>query len=163
MASWPFGVVYLVFVLGAASRSQATYWVGRGIAAGVLRSRWADRFDGPRTHRATVSIERWGMPVIPLSFLTVGFQTAVHAAAGLLRLGWLRYTLWAVPGWFAWALVWAGGPMAAIAGAAALAARSPWALAAVGLLVTVLVGVLVLRARRRRDQRASIDALALER
>lgn len=163
MADWPFLVVYVAFVLGAACRSQATYWMGRGIAAGVLRSRWADRFDGPQTRRATASIERWGMPVIPLSFLTVGFQTAVHAAAGLLRLGWLRYTLWAVPGWFVWALVWAGGGMAAIAGAAALAARSPWALVGVSVLVVVAVVVLVLRARRRRAERTAVEALAQER
>ncbi len=63
---------------------------------------------GPGHRRAVDAVERWGMPVVPLSFLTVGLQSAVHGACGLLRLRWLRYTLWSVPGWLVWALVWAG-------------------------------------------------------
>lgn len=140
---WPVGWVYAFFVAGAFVRSQATYWAGRGVTVGVLRSRWADRVDSPRMRRATEAIERWGMPIVPLSFLTVGFQTAVNAAAGLLRIGWLRYTLWALPGCLLWALVWAGGGMAAAAGVLALAAQSPALLGAVvvaaGLLVVVLL------------------------
>ena len=156
MSDWPFAVVYVAFVIGAALRSQVTYWIGRGITAGVLRTRWAERFEGPRTHRAISAIERWGMPIVPLSFLTVGFQTAVHASAGLLRLRWLRYTLWAVPGWFLWALLWAGGRMAAIAGLGTLAARSPLALALVLGVVTLGSVILVVRARRRRAATAAM-------
>ncbi|MCL3860605.1 DedA family protein [Actinotalea sp. K2] len=148
---WPFLAIYLFFVLGAALRSQATYWTGRGIAAGVLRSRWRERFDGERTHRAVAAIRRRGMPIIPLSFLTVGFQTAVNGAAGLLRIAWLRYTMWCVPGWFAWALVWAGGGTAALVGGVALAAQSPWALAAVLALLGAGTTVVI---RRRR---ATVD------
>lgn len=144
---WPFLPVYLVFVGGAAVRSQATYWAGRGIAVGVLRTRWARGLDHPEVRRATAAIERRGMPVIPLSFLTVGFQSAVHAAAGVLRLPWLRYTLWAVPGYLLWALVWAGGGMTAVAGTVALAARSPWAVVAV---VAVAAAVVARRVRARR-------------
>nr|WP_297426882.1 hypothetical protein [uncultured Actinotalea sp.] len=151
LASWPFVWLYLFFVLGAALRSQALYWLGRGIAAGVLHSRWSARLEGPRTRRAVQLIERWGMPVVPLSFLTVGLQSAVHGASGLLRLHWLRYTLWSVPGWLVWALVWTGGGTAAVYGAVALAARSPWALAGAGVVVAVAVTALVLRRRRRRE------------
>ena len=43
------------------------------------------------------------MPVVPLAFLTVGFQSAVFAAVGLLRVHWLRYTLWTIPGCLVWA------------------------------------------------------------
>lgn len=152
LEGWPFLPVYLFFVAGAAMRSQAMYWVGRGISTGVLRSRWAHRLDNPKVARATALIERWGMPVVPLSFLTVGLQSAVHAAAGVLRLAWPRYTLWAVPGYLVWALVWAGGGMAAVAGAVELAARSPWALAAAlaGLAAVIAVVVIVVRRRRRR-------------
>lgn len=159
LEGWPFLPVYLFFVAGAALRSQATYWAGRGIALGVLRSRWSQRLDHPRVRRATAAIERWGMPVVPLSFLTVGFQSAVHAAAGLLRLPWLRYTLWAIPGYLLWALVWAGGGMAAVAGGVALAARSPWALAGAVVVVGVVVA-LVVRARwtRRARERTADDA-----
>ncbi|WP_188037578.1 DedA family protein [Actinotalea sp. JY-7885] len=149
LEGWPFLPVYLFFVGGAAVRSQATYWVGRGITAGVLRSRWAHRLENPQIERATRLIERWGMPVVPLSFLTVGLQSAVHLSAGVLRLAWPRYTLWAFPGYLAWALVWAGGGMAAVAGAVELGTRSPWALAAVVCLLAGVVAAFIARRRRR--------------
>ncbi|WP_225754759.1 DedA family protein [Actinotalea sp. Marseille-Q4924] len=160
LESWPFLWLYLFFVLGAALRSQALYWLGRGVAAGALRTRWAERLDGPRTRRAVRLIERWGMPVVPLSFLTVGLQSAVHGASGLLRLHWLRYTLWSVPGWLVWALVWSGGGTVALYGSVALAAESPWALAGVVVVVATVVTVLVLRRRRRREQRDAVQDMA---
>jgi membrane protein DedA with SNARE-associated domain len=159
LESWPFVWLYLFFVLGAALRSQALYWLGRGAATGALRTRWAGRLEGPRVQRAVRLIERWGMPVVPLSFLTVGLQSAVHGASGLLRLHWLRYTLWSVPGWLVWALVWTGGGTIALYGAVALAARSPWALAAAVAVVTVLVGLLAVRRRRRREADAVVEEL----
>lgn len=159
MEGWPVLGIYLFFVLGAAARSQGLYWIGRGAAAGLLRSRWRDRLDSRAVHRAVTSIERWGMPVVPLAFLTVGFQSAVFSAAGLLRLHWLRFTLWSVPGVLVWALVWAGGGMAAVAGGAALAARSPWALLAV---VVALGGLVVLGVRRRRQRDGADGATAAD-
>lgn len=147
---WPFGWIYAFFVLGAALRSQSLYWLGRGVTAGVVRTRWRHLLEGDRTRRAIAEVERWGMPIVPLSFLTVGFQSAVHGACGLLRLHWLRYTLWAVPGWLVWAMVWAGGGTAALWAAVELAARSPWALVAV--VVALAVGIpLLVRAVRRRS------------
>jgi membrane protein DedA with SNARE-associated domain len=161
MAQWPVLAIYLFFLFGALARSQALYWLGRGVAAGVMRSRWAERLDSEAVHRAVHAIERWGMPIIPLAFLTVGFQSAVQSAAGLIRIGWLRYTLWTLPGALVWAAVWAGGGMAAMTGALALAARSPWALTGALLAVVGLVVVLVLRSRRRHEARSSIEALGL--
>lgn len=155
LESWPFVWLYLFFVLGAVLRSQALYWLGRSVAAGGQRTRWASRLDGPRTRRAVRLIERWGMPVVPLSFLTVGLQSAVQGAAGLLRLGWLRYTLWTVPGWLVWALVWTGGGTVAVYGAVALAAQSPWALAAASVGVALLVTAVVLRRQRRSSSGAA--------
>lgn len=160
MADWPVLAVLLFFLAGAIGRSQAIYWLGRGAAAGVLRTRWSARLDSPQVHRATQAIERWGMPVVPLAFLTVGFQSAVFGATGLLRVGWLRFTLWALPGAVAWALVWGGGGMAAVAGVLAAARQSPWLLAAVlagaGVVVT-LVGAVV---RRRRARWSAVEGLA---
>lgn len=153
LQGWPVPVIFAAGVLGAAARSQATYWLGRGVAAKLLGARWSHRLDGPRTKRAIASIERWGMPIIPLSFLTIGFQTAINGAAGLLRIHWLRYTLWAVPGWILWSLLWTGVGFAAVLGVLALTARSPWALAAAGALIAAGVTFVVRRRRRRAAAR----------
>lgn len=156
----PFAVLYVFLLIVVLLRAQATYWVGRAVAAGVLRTRWSRHFTGPRVIRAIGSIERWGWPIIPLSFLTIGFQSAVNAGAGVIRMRWIRYTLAMIPGCLVWALVYSLGGLAAFQAAVALAAKSPWALVAVSVLVGVGVTALVLRARRRRSERESVEALA---
>ena len=158
----PFALVYGFLLVVVFLRAQATYWVGRAVAAGTLRSRWAEHVDGPRTRRAIASIDRWGLPIIPLSFLTIGFQTAVNAGAGVIRMRWPRYTLAMIPGCLVWAAVYALGGLAAFEAAASLAARSPWALAGAVVLLVLAVTALVLRTRRHRQERESVDALALD-
>lgn len=160
MRDWPVLGIYLFFLFGALARSQAIYWVGRGVAAGVLRSRWGDRLDAPQVHRATRIVEKWGMPVVPLAFLTVGLQSAVFAAVGMLRVHWLRYTVWTVPGALVWAAVWGGTGLAIVAGAWALARQSPWAFAGILTVALVAGGALALWLRRRRELRASVEDLA---
>lgn len=161
MFAWLDGMHVLVLlavgVAGSAVRSQLTYWLGRGIARGV-ESRWEDALSRPAMRRATAAIERRGMPVVPLSFGTVGFQTAVNAAAGVLRIPWLTYTLWAIPGWFLWSAIWMGGGLAAVLGGAAIAAQSPWAL--VGVLVLAVLGSVTLVRRRRQSAAAAAAAVA---
>lgn len=56
-----------------------------------------------------IAIQRIGWPIIPLSFLTVGFQTAVQFGAGLTNWSWFRYTLAALPGYLAWGFIYAIG------------------------------------------------------
>lgn len=157
--SWPVAATFAFFLVGALARSQALYWLGRGAAAGTLRSRWSSRLDAPRVHAATRAVERRGMPAVPLAFLTVGFQSAVFLAAGLLRLGWLRFTLWSVPGALVWAAAWGGTGLAVGAGLWALARSSPWASAAAATALGAGGAALLLRSRRRRGERAVVDRL----
>lgn len=158
-SDWPVGWLFVAGVLGAAARSQSTYWIGRAVGRGVA-SRWQERVEGPRVQQAIRSIERWGMPIIPFSFATVGFQTAVNAGAGVIRINWLRYTLWAVPGWFVWSAIWMGGGIAAVAGAVSLWYRSPWALVVTAVIVVAGTVAFVLVRRRRREQADDVERLA---
>lgn len=159
VADSPFPVVFLFLLVVVFLRAQGTYWLGRAVAAGALRSRWADLFTGPAMARGTAALRRWGWPIIPLSFLTIGFQSAVNGAAGVLRMAWPRYTLAMIPGCVVWAAVYGAGGLAAFTGAAALAARSPWALAAVSVTAVGLVALVALRARERRQRRELVEAL----
>ena len=163
------GVVFL--------RAQATYWVGwwlrKGAASGdrnaslvevsdeqtadatpqpTRRARFARRFSGPAWDRAQRFVERWGYIGIPLSFLTVGFQTMVNAAAGFTRMRWDLYTVAMIPGCLAWAAIYASLGV----GLFEAWKTSPW------LFVAILVGLVViawaLTAWRRSVARASLAA-----
>jgi membrane protein DedA with SNARE-associated domain len=163
MPAWfegmPFGIAVAALFVIVLLRAQATYWIGRGVIAGALRTRFADRLSGPRTTRAIALLNRYGPPVVTVSFLTVGFQTVANAAAGLIRMPWIRYSIAMVIGCVMWALIYATVGFAAFDAAMALAAHSPWLLAAVVAAIAVaLVLVIVARRRRRRAADGAVPA-----
>ena len=137
-------------------RAQGTYWLGRGVRAGVLHTRLAAKVTGPRTTQATVALQRWGPPLVTLSFLTVGVQTVVNAGAELIRMPFLRYSIAMVIGCLAWALIFATVGIAAVEASIALAARSPWASAAVVVLLLGAVALWVVLPRRRSTGDAAV-------
>ena len=152
MPSWfdnsPFGITFAALFGIVFLRAQGTYWIGRAVTAGLLHTRVASWMTSPRMTRAIDALHRWGLPVVTVSFLTVGFQTVVNAAAGLIRMPWLRYTIAMLIGCAAWAAIYATVGIAAFEASLALAARSPWALVAVlAVLLGVLGAVVVVRAR----------------
>jgi membrane protein DedA with SNARE-associated domain len=156
----PFGIAVTSLFVIVLLRAQATYWIGRGVIAGALRTRFAGWLSGPRTTRAIALLNKYGPPVVTLSFLTVGFQTVANAAAGLIRMPWIRYTVAMVIGCVMWALIYATIGFAAFDAAMALAGHSPWLLAAVLVLVVALVVAFVVVRRRRRP--AQDDAVAAD-
>ena len=160
MMDWIMGqpfVIAAAFLTGVAGfRSQATYWLGRAIRAGVVRGAWAEKLASDKQRRVVDRLERWGWPLIPLSFMTLGFQTAVQLTAGLIGWRWPRYTLAAIPGWILWGCVYAAGGLAAFVGLVALA-RQSWWLAAAVVLVSAAVIVIVVRRRRARTTAAEPD------
>ena len=155
MVDWilgqPFAIAAAFLTCVAAVRSQATYWLGRAIRAGVVRGAWAEKLASEKQRQVVDRLERWGWPVIPASFLTLGFQTAVQLTAGLIGWRWPRYTLAAVLGWLVWGCVYAAGGLAAFAGMVALARQAWWLVA---IVVVALAGVVVLVVRSRRADRA---------
>ncbi|GIG27520.1 DedA family protein [Cellulomonas marina] len=164
----PVAAVLLVLFGGALLRSHAIYWAGRGVAAGAGREQDRQRRDGgrgpawwrvavertarwsttPLVRRGVALVRRWGVAAVPVAYLTVGIQSAVFAAAGLVRMPYLRFALASLPGAVAWAVVWSTVGLGAWWAAVALAARSPWALPA--LAAVVLAALLVARRRRTR-------------
>ena len=158
-------LVGALFVIVLA-RAQGTYWLGRAVTAGTLRMRrglpgsgalarvamTVERWSrGAGGLRALALVRRWGPLAVTLSFLTVGIQTAVNAAAGLSRMGFGRYVVAMVPGCVSWAVIYATFGFATFYGAVALAAQSPWALATgAGIVLGALLVGLSARRRRRR-------------
>ena len=74
----PFGVAAASLFAIVMLRVNATYWIGRGAAAGVEHTRFASSWNGRRAGQAKELVRRWGPFAVTLSFLTIGLQTAVN-------------------------------------------------------------------------------------
>ncbi|MFD3686571.1 DedA family protein [Nocardiopsis sp. NPDC058631] len=152
----PFWVVYFTLLGVILCRAQATYWIGRGLGAGVTRSRMGARL-GPRLDTARRRIDRYGAPVVTLSFCTVGVQTAVNLSAGAMRMRFPRYLAAMFVGCLIWAGLW-GVIIGGVVGTwLELFLSSPWTALGVVAAACVLVGVLVLRRRRTRSAARDAD------
>lgn len=140
-------------------RSHATYWLARFAAQGTdlavhrdhhrLSHKVAAWIDAPVTQRATRTLGRWGAPAVSLAYVTIGFQTAILVAAGLIRMPYLRFTLASIPGAIAWAVIWGTIGFGVFWGAVRVGAASPWA------LLAIIAGVLVLLALLARRRHAA--------
>jgi len=151
----PFWWLVLALFVVVTCRAQATYWLARGAVAGAARSRWGRWLDSAAVRRGAAVLDRWGLPVVTLSFLTVGLQTVVNAAAGLARVPWWRYTLAMLPGCVAWAFVYATVGIALFWTVVAAAAGSPWGVVALVALVVGATAVVWSVRRRRRPASSS--------
>ncbi|WP_442789809.1 DedA family protein [Nocardiopsis sp. EMB25] len=149
----PFWIVYFTLLGVILLRVQATYWIGRGLGEGVSRSRTGRRL-GPRLETARERIDRYGAPVVTLSFLTVGVQTAVNLAAGAMRMRFGRYLVAMSLGSLIWAGLWSVVFSGVVGAWWALFLNSPWVAVGVTALAAVVVGALVLRGRRRDRTRS---------
>jgi membrane protein DedA with SNARE-associated domain len=150
----PFAITFAVLFGIVLLRAQATYWLGRGVTTGAMHTSLATKLTSPKATRVITALNRWGSPLVTVSFLTVGLQTVVNAAAGLIRMPWVRYTVAMLIGCVAWAAIYATVGIAAVEGMIALAAHSPWALGGVvAVVIGAVIAVIVLR-RRRSDPAA---------
>ncbi|TNC17101.1 hypothetical protein FHE66_12040 [Georgenia sp. 311] len=159
LSGWPFWLVFGFLFLGAMLRGQGIYWLGRLATDQALRRThpeggWRLRahraLSGEGAQRGVAAVRTWGLVIVPLAYLTVGFQSMVMLGAGILRIGWPRFTLAQVPGSLAWAGIYSTIGFAVWSAAIAAAAGSPAGIAALVALVAGIVLLLVLRRRRAR-------------
>lgn len=145
---------FILMLTVAVVRSQAIYWLGRAVP--VLAQKYGKTseriakldawLNGDQVRRGTEVLERWGIIVIPLSFLTIGIQSLIQAAAGMARMRWWLYTLAAMPGVVAWAIIYGAGLSVGWHTTAAALSGNRWAITA---LVAFAVLIIVLRARKK--------------
>ena len=134
--SLPFGLTYAIFFAGAVVRANVTYGLGRAArAGGDSNARAARRLARPSVRRAETVLARFGAPVVALSFLTVGVQTAVNVAAGVLRMPLWRYEIAVVVGALAWAGIYTTIGFSVLAAWVGQAPWWAWLVAAAGVLL----------------------------
>lgn len=127
-------------------RANATYWIGRGAAAGTRRWRGEAPPPARSVVRAQDLVNRWGPIAVVLCFLTIGIQTAVNATAGVTRMPLRRYLPAVTLGALLWATIYASVGLAAAQAWLAAAARSPAGASTVAVvLVAAVVAVVVHR------------------
>ena len=107
LRSWPFPVTVAVLFVIVMLRANATYWLGRAGVSGADRTAAHRWLSSPAFSRAQRVLERWGAPVVTLSFFTVGIQTVVNLAAGVGRMSLRRYLPAVILGCVIWALLYA--------------------------------------------------------
>ncbi|MFB7940218.1 DedA family protein [Streptomyces sp. NPDC056049] len=149
------GALYVIVLL----RAGGTFAVGWLAGAGARRGRFAERMSSAKFQRAERAIQRWGAPVVAVSFLTVGFQTAANFLAGTMRMPLPRYLPALFVGGAAWALLYAVFGIGAIAALGALFARhTALGVAGVAVLLLAACGLVVLRRRRAVATAPEADA-----
>ncbi|KTR11725.1 DedA family protein [Curtobacterium luteum] len=149
---WPLVAALLVIVF---CRAQATYWLARLAVTGASRSRWGRWLDSAAVRRGSALLDRFGLPVVSVSFLTVGLQTVLNAAAGLARVPWWRYTVAMLVGCIAWAFVYATVGLALFWAVLAAFAGSPWGVVAIVVVVAAGAAGWVVFRRRHGSSVAS--------
>ena len=150
----PFWQAFLALFVIVLARSNATYWVGRGVIAGWQRRR--PRPSSESRARAEKLIRRLGPVAVVLSYLTIGIQTTIHLTAGALRMPLPLYLPATVVGSAAWAVIYATIGLAVVEAWLAAAAGSWYALAGIGALV--MVGIATWLLGRKRSQRQAARA-----
>lgn len=160
--SGPLLFIFLLIVVFC--RAQTTYWLGRAAAAGLLSGvnakgirgavgRW---FNGPIPQKGVKILNKWGIIIIPLCFLTVGIQTAVNAGAGILRMPWSKYTIAMLPGCVAWAFIYAFGALALWLATVSAIAGSPYAWVVLFVLLgAIAAGVFLFKRHHKALDEAS--------
>ena len=161
LAGWPYTVAVATLFVIVLLRAGATYALGRGAYAGAGRTRLARLTRTPAFARGQRLVERWGAPVVTLSFLTVGVQTVVNLAAGLGRMPLRRYLPALVVGGLLWAFLYATVWSAGLAAWRLVYERSPLAAVVVAIaLLLALVGYVSWQLRRRAVEGAGTEELA---
>lgn len=107
IAEQPFGIAFAALFVIVMLRANATYWLGRGaLRGGKLSQKFAHHLEGPHMQRAQRFAARFGVVAVPLSFLTIGIQTAINFSAGFTLMPLRRYLPAVIVGCVLWALLY---------------------------------------------------------
>ena len=133
-------------------RAGGTYLLGRLAYKLADRGRFHAILTSPRVESAAEKVNRWGAPIVALSFLTVGFQTAANLAAGITRMPLTRYIPALIVGGFAWAVIYATVGLTAFALWWEVALTNPYVAAAIAVAAVGLLTFYILRKRAERNR-----------
>lgn len=100
-------------------------------------------------------LDRWGAPAVTLSFLTVGIQTMVNLAAGVMRMPLRKYIPATAVGSVLWAFMYGTVGFIGWVAIERLWAVSPWLVLLLVLLL--MLGIIVHIKYGRAERKAEPD------
>ncbi len=99
--------VWLALYFIVFCRAGGTHLIGRAVRNGVSRVGSIQRVLASAAYqRAERALDRWGPPAVTVSFLTIGFQTVINLASGVIRMRWYRYVPALLIGGALWATIY---------------------------------------------------------
>ncbi|QQT68105.1 VTT domain-containing protein [Brevibacterium casei] len=147
--SLPIAVTWLILFGIILARAGGTYLLGRLARKGMQRIDRVERImSGPRYRRAEAMIERFGAPVVAVSFLTVGLQTVVNLAAGTTGMSARRYVPALILGGSLWALIYSTVGLIGFRALAMAYAAAPGLTVGLGVFFVLAIAGLVIGLRR---------------
>lgn len=150
----PLAIVWIIMYGIILCRAGATYALGRLTRGGLSKSpRIRALLVSQKYARAEERVNRWGAPVVAVSFLTVGFQTLANLAAGTTRMPLLRYLAALAVGGAAWATVYSIVGFAGFQAIMLAYSRAPVLTVVIAVAAVVILVVAVARPVRRRAAR----------
>lgn len=156
----PLALVWLIMYGIILCRAGLTYVLGRLTRGGLSKSpRIRALLSSDKYARAEDRVNRWGAPVVAVSFLTVGFQTLANLAAGTTRMPWVRYLAALAVGGAAWATVYSIVGFAGFRAIMLAYERAPVLTVSIAAAVIVIVIVAIARPSTRKfAQREAVSS-----
>ncbi|WP_434965069.1 DedA family protein [Brevibacterium casei] len=151
--SLPIAVTWLILFGVILARAGGTYLLGRLARRGMQRIERVERImSGPRYRKAEAMIERFGAPVVAVSFLTVGLQTVVNLAAGTTGMSARRYVPALVLGGSLWALIYSTVGLIGFRALALAYAAAPGLTVGLGVFFVLAIVGLVIGLKRGDEE-----------
>ena len=148
------GTLFVIVML----RANGTYWLGRLASRGARATRARHIMESPGYARAEERLNRWGAPLVTVSFFTIGVQTLVNLAAGAIRMPLRRYLPAMTIGCVCWALIYTTIGFVGLEAFGLLWQRSPALTVGLGAgLIAAFVAFVVWRMREARAGRSLSD------
>lgn len=156
--SFPLAVTWLIMFAIIIVRGGGTFLLGRLGRRGIRRFERIDTImAGPKYRKAESTIDRFGAPIVALSFLTVGLQTVVNLAAGTTGMRFRNYIPALAVGGSLWALIYSTVGVIGFKALSAAYAAAPGLTVGLGVCFVMAIGGLIIGLRGKTEP-AEADA-----
>ncbi|WP_309132866.1 VTT domain-containing protein [Brevibacterium sp.] len=150
--SLPVFVTWLILFGIILARAGGTFLLGRLARKGMRRIQRVEKImSGPKYRKAERMIERYGAPVIVLSFLMIGVQTVLNLAAGTTGMSYRRYVPALVIGGSLWALIYSTVGFIGFRALAHAYEAAPGLTVGLGACVVLAIGGLLIGLKKEGD------------